>query len=81
MDALDRFAVGATQFREWARNGMGEGPVAARKALEQITQIYTAGLALPQAWSEGCSEAHDAHRVPDDEWHAVVASCAGLPFI
>lgn len=80
MDAVDRFAFQADRFRDWARHGIGEGPLAARKALEQITQIYAAGLGLPQPWSEECSEAHDAYQLPDDERRAVVTGCAGLPF-
>ena len=79
MDAVDRFAEQAGEFQEWARHGIGEGPVAARKALEQITQLYVAGLALPQPWSKDCSEEHDAHEVPADEVDAVVAACSGLP--
>ncbi len=80
MDGIERFAAQASEFRDWARDGIGAGHVGARKALEQITQLYVAGLALPQPWSSGCSEDHDAYEVPAEELRTVVTSCVGLPF-
>lgn len=80
MDAVDRFAVEAARFREWARNGSDQAEGAAREALVHLTRLYLTALELPSAWSEELADRPDAERVGDEEYRAVAAACRRLPF-
>lgn len=81
MDAVERFAAEAVEFRDWARAGTDSGSAAARNALIRIGRLYLAALDLPPAWSdelEGASDA-DAASVSRDELQAVRKAAARIP--
>jgi hypothetical protein len=48
-DAVEEFADFARRFREWVLTGTDSGPTAARRALELVSGLYLAALALPRA--------------------------------
>lgn len=79
MNAVERFAVEAVAFREWAAGGTDSGEIAARNALLCITRLYLAALELPPAWSEELADQPDAERVSDAEWRAVFSAAGRLP--
>ncbi len=48
-DAVENFADRARRFSEWALTDTDSGPTAARRALELVSGLYLAALALPRA--------------------------------
>lgn len=79
MNAVERFAAAAIDFRQWAARGTDSGEIAARNALLCITRLYLAALELPPAWSEELADQPDAERVSDAEWRAVFSAAGRLP--
>lgn len=80
MDAIERFVREAAHFEQWARHGTDQGDAAARAALLHITRLYLAALELPPAPDDAPDSDREPDRVSDEDWQAVLAACARLPF-
>lgn len=79
MDAVDRFAVQAAEFEEWARRGTAEGERATREALVQLMRLYLAALDLPPAWSEELTDQPQLESIGTEEWRDVASACNRFP--
>lgn len=78
-DAVEQFAEHARGFRVWVLCGSDAGPAAARRALELVSGLYTAALALPHERYEPESAAREPE--PPPEWKVVYPILAArLPF-
>ncbi|MEI7768302.1 MAG: DUF5063 domain-containing protein [Phycisphaerae bacterium] len=80
MDSVDQFAAEAERFAQWASHGTAHGEAGVTEALVRLTHLYVTALDLPPAWDQSLTDEPDAACVADDEWQAIAARCAGLPF-
>ena len=80
MDAVERFAGLARQYREWVLGDTdcGPGSDAARRALMLVGRLYFAALDLPPQWYEDRAEVEPP---PPPGWREVYPALAvRLPF-
>ena len=76
MDVWDHFAAEAELFVKWAETGMQSGHDGAIEALQRITRLYSAGLALP--FPETGESDKEPFEVTESEWQAVFKRSAIL---
>ncbi|HLW68601.1 MAG TPA: DUF5063 domain-containing protein [Gemmataceae bacterium] len=84
MDVVERFAIVAAEFQQWALHGTDEGELGARQALLLLTKLYLTGLELAPAWRDALDgETGDKVgidiNVGDDEWRAVMDAVGRMP--